>query len=186
MDLEQDEQGSNDVTDRSELKALATLLAQTPDELLVPDLDALVDIDANLRMLAIEVLIGHWDGYFYAANNYRIYHELTADQLTLLASGLDQTFDWRGGLYNPGGALASWMLEVPSLRQRYESILREMAEHFASTDVPGLVLSAQEMILPAYETDPYREGSPEEMSSGMSATIDYWATRPQEVIDQLP
>ena len=184
--LEQDEQGSNDVTDRSDLKTLATLLAQTPDELLVPELDALVDIDANLRMLAIEVLVGHWDGYFYAANNYRIYHEPTVDHFTLLASGLDQTFGWRGDPYSAGGALASWMLQVPSVRQRYESIVHDMALHMMATDVPGIVLGAQDMILPAYEADPYRENTPEAMSSGMSATIDYWATRPDEVLDALP
>ncbi len=126
--LDQDEEGASDSTDRAELARLAALLDQAPSEALVPQLEAIVDVDAWMKAMASEVVIGHWDGYFYYPNNYRVYHDPSADQLTLLVWGTDQTLDWWGDSYAPNGALARWMLAVPSLRARYDLALWEMAQ----------------------------------------------------------
>lgn len=126
--LDWDEVGAAGSEDRAELARLAALLERPPSEALVPELEAIVAVDAWMKALAAEVVIGHWDGYFYYPNNYRVYHEPSLDQLHLLVWGTDQTLDWWGDPHDPNGALAQWMLQVPSLRARYDLALWEMAQ----------------------------------------------------------
>ncbi len=183
--LEHDEQGSADVSDRSDLLALAELLDREPSENLTSQFEALVDVDTTARMLACEVLTGHWDGYFYAINNYRIYHEPSTGRFTLLPWGIDQTYGWTGGIHDATGALAWWMLEVPSLRSRYDAALEEMALRFLDQDVDAEAWSAYALAADWYDADPYRENDLGAAQSAIQAAVDFAAWWPDDVLDQL-
>jgi hypothetical protein len=184
-ELEWDEEGSDDVSDRSDLLGLATLLALEPSEALVPELEARVDVETTLRVLAAEVLLGHWDGYFYYPNNYRFYHDPSTGQFTLIPWGLDQTFGWTGSLTSPSGRLARWMLAVPSLERRWQLALWELSDTLLDLDVRADVLYTQALIRPYVEADPYREGSLEDMEAGGPATADFVDVWPVAVLDSL-
>ncbi|MBA2320798.1 MAG: CotH kinase family protein, partial [Deltaproteobacteria bacterium] len=165
-----DQQGSEDVADRSDLVALGEVLALPPSEEAALALEALVDIDTTMLTLAGEVVIGHVDGYFAYPNNWRMYHDPSTGQFTLLPWGVDQTFLWAVDPYDPYGDLAWWMLEVPSLRVRYDLALWDLADRLAAMDVAGLAAQVGPRIEPFLATDPYREGSVEEMVGGMEGT----------------
>lgn len=183
--LELDQDGASDVEPYSELAELAALLDQTPDEALVDELEALVDVDEVLRMWAVEVLIGHWDGYFYYPNNYRIYHDPSTGLLSLLPWGTDQTFAWTGGIDSTAGYLATWCLSIPSIKVRYQLALWDVADRMRSLDLARDATAAWEMILPWLESDPYREATVEDGRYYYEYTLTYLEAWPAEVVAEI-
>ena len=183
-DMDLDEQGADDVDDGSELAALVAFLDQPPSEALMPEFEARIDVDRTLLMLAGEVITGHWDGYFYAKNNYRIYHEPSVDRWTLIPWGVDQTLSWKGNLFGSKGIIADWCLDVPSCNDRYRLALWEMAERLDQ----GVDLQAMEVygrIRPYFLEDTSTHISPSSMTNGVTRTIEYAADYPSEVLEQL-
>lgn len=55
-------------------------------------LDQVLDVDRFLSMMAIEVMLGHWDGYTMNRNNWRTFHDLDAKKMVFIPHGLDQLF----------------------------------------------------------------------------------------------
>lgn len=183
--FELDEQGSGDVADRSDLLELAELLAQEPSEAIAEQVESLLHLQPVMRMLATEVLLGHWDGYFYSANNYRIYHEPSSGRFALLPWGIDQTFAWIGGTWDPGGQLARWCLAVPSLEREYRLALWEMAERLADADVEARAWAAWDVFQPSLAADPYKEFAMADAQAAVGWTIEYARTRPAQVQEEL-
>ena len=66
-------------------------------------LSAQLDVDRFATLLALEVMLCHWDGYGLNRNNYRVFHDRTAERLVFLPHGLDQLFglDGRMGTTSP-------------------------------------------------------------------------------------
>ncbi|HEY2951901.1 MAG TPA: CotH kinase family protein [Verrucomicrobiae bacterium] len=52
----------------------------------------LLDVDKFVSFVAMEVLIGHWDGYAIHTNNYRLYHDPGSDKMVFITHGLDWAF----------------------------------------------------------------------------------------------
>lgn len=80
--------------DRSDIERL---LAATRE----PDLDRrwqqftnVLDMDRFITMLALEVMLWHWDGYGLNRNNWRLFHDLDTDRLVFMPHGLDQLFEF--------------------------------------------------------------------------------------------
>jgi spore coat protein CotH len=76
-----------------------------PDDELVETLEGLIDLDAFLTFWAMEVLVGHWDGYAGNTNNFFVYHDPTDDQLNFMPWGADALFG--GGQGAPAVAATS-------------------------------------------------------------------------------
>ena len=168
--LDQDEQGADGVIDRSDLAALAEVLASGPDPAREDDFRARVDVERTAGTFAAEVLTGHWDGYFYYPNNWRAYHEPSTGRFTVLAWGMDQTFGWAGDPWSPAGAVGQWMVSVPGLRADYNAALLRSAEALDALDIREDGAAVEAMILPWVEAERYREGSVEEVSPGIAGT----------------
>lgn len=98
----------------------------------------LLDLDAFLRFVALELLLGHWDGYTANRNNYRLYHRPPGLQAVFLPHGLDQLFQdpEASVLDEPVGLVAEAVLAVPALRTRYRDTLRRMLARLEAP--PGL------------------------------------------------
>jgi hypothetical protein len=183
--FEHDEQGADDVTDRSDLMRLVELLDTPAGEDRVAELEALVDVDLTLLAMASEVITGDWDGYFYARNNYRLYHEPSTDQFSLLPWGMDQTLSWWGNTHSATGRLADWMLDIPSISTRYDLALWTMTDRLQRMPAAEEAWFAHDLILPWYDLDPYKEGTTGQMTSGVDDAISYCEDRPVAVLDEL-
>lgn len=183
--LEQDRQGEDDVAAYEDLAVLAALLDEEPSEERVRELEALVDLDRALRMWAVEVLIGHWDGYFYYPNNYRVYHDPSTGLLTLLPWGTDQTFSWTGGIYSAAGTLAEWCLEIPSVRERYQLALWDAADRMRALGLEEDAALTYALIEPYLEDDPYKEASMDTSWYYYQVTLDFLAAYPDMVVEQI-
>jgi hypothetical protein len=179
--LDQDRQGAYDVTDRSELYALADLIAQPASEALVPELETLVDVDKTLETFAVEAAVGHWDGYFYYPNNWRIYHDPSTGKLTVLMWGTDQTFGWAGDLHIASGDIAAWMLAIPSIKVRYDLALWDASDRMAATDYLNEAASYQALFGPSFQRDDYAEVTPPTMISSGTAAVSWGLSRPSAI-----
>ncbi len=85
-------------------------------------LEKALDIDRFLSYMAMEMITWHWDGYTMARNNWRIFHDKTAERIVFIPQGVDQMFNQlNGALFpeQPNGLVARAVLQVPELRQRY-------------------------------------------------------------------
>lgn len=179
------QQGDDDVPAYTELAALAELLSEEPAEDRVPELEALVDVDASLRMWAVEVLTGHWDGYFYYPNNYRVYHNPSTGLLSFLPWGTDQTFAWTGSLDQPAGDLAAWCLQIPSVKRRFDLALWDAADRERALGLDEDAESAWALAEPWLEADPYRETSMDDARYYYDYAIDFVHTWPDAVAAAL-
>jgi hypothetical protein len=99
-----------------------------------------LDADRFLSFLALEILIGHRDGYALAKNNYRIYHDPAADRLVFLPAGMDQLFGrTRTSLWpHPSGAVAGVVMDSAAgrgvLHQRMETLFTNTVRTGALTN----------------------------------------------------
>ena len=91
-------------------------------------LESVLDRDRCLSFLAMEVILGHRDGYFLARNNFRLVEESAGGRLVFLPHGMDQLFGPADLPWQPfaGGPVARAILETPEGRQRYERRFREL------------------------------------------------------------
>jgi spore coat protein H len=82
-----------------------------------------VDMDRFMSFMAMEVLLGHRDGYCMARNNFRIYREAGTRRLVFLPHGMDQLLGrpdlpWRPHM---AGLLARAVLESPEGSRQYRA-----------------------------------------------------------------
>jgi spore coat protein H len=123
--LDQDAGKPSDQADRKKLVEVAK----------IPDaaerwekLHQILDVDEFLSFLALEMFVGHTDGYAMNRNNYRLYHDPYSDRFVFITHGLD----W--GFSNPG--LSIWpplnsilvraVLDSPQGKARYAARVSEL------------------------------------------------------------
>ena len=78
------------VADGSDLRRLASAASQPDFSARWNQLADVLDMDRFLTFMAMEVLIGHRDGYCLAKNNYRLYHDPAVNRFVFLPGGMDQ------------------------------------------------------------------------------------------------
>ncbi|MBL9087765.1 MAG: CotH kinase family protein [Planctomycetia bacterium] len=86
-DLEKDE--GKDPDDRADLAALLAACQETDPVKARAGIAAHLDVDAFLRFMALERMLGHWDGYCMNRNNYRIFVPASG-RAVFLPHGADQ------------------------------------------------------------------------------------------------
>lgn len=97
-----------------------------------------LDLQRFLRFWAMEVLVGHWDGYVSNRNNYFVYVDSKSDQLQLLPWGLDQLASdrnpfWEWGFNPPksvkaDAAIPRQLYQVDAGREKYFAVVRELLD----------------------------------------------------------
>ena len=89
-----------------------------------------LDMDRFISFIALEVMLGHWDGYALAHNNYRVAYLASSDTLVFVPSGMDQLFanaalPWRPQM---AGLVARAVLETPAGRAAYAARFKDLLE----------------------------------------------------------
>jgi acetyl esterase/lipase len=120
------------VAHRHRLERLEQLLAME-GPVALDEIEELVELDAFIRMWAMESLIGHWDGYTGNRNNYYLYVHHETGRLNFIPWGADAIFADPGPLqtkvvpksFKAEGLLAQRLWEIPAIRARYHAAMRE-------------------------------------------------------------
>lgn len=84
--------------DWSDIDAVVAAL-QDPSPAGLEALATVIDLDHFFTFWAVEVLIGHWDGYAGDHNNFYIYRELDGP-FVFIPWGADDVFTWSGGPFD--------------------------------------------------------------------------------------
>ena len=112
--------------EQSDLRRLTAAARQADGRRRWAELCRVLQVDRFLSFMAMEVMVGHRDGYCLARNNYRVYHD-PGNGFVFLPHGMDRLF---------GNPEAAWLPEMSGLVAR--SIMettegqRRYRERFAS------------------------------------------------------
>jgi hypothetical protein len=128
-DLEKDS-GDGD-KDRSDLKQLRELCKGVATDR-TTRLEAAIDMPAFLDFMALELMLGHWDGYTQNRNNFRLWCASAPGRAQFLPHGMDQLFGEEDAsvLDHPTTIVASACHQDPALRKRYRERLRALLPLF--------------------------------------------------------
>lgn len=107
--------------DRSGLFRLAQAVEDSNSQTRATKLRDALDVDQFVTFMALEVILGHHDGYSLDVNNYRIFHNLENNKMVFIPHGMDLMFE------NPSasvdapmrGLVAARVMEDPELRDLY-------------------------------------------------------------------
>ncbi|MBM4016340.1 MAG: hypothetical protein FJ293_15430, partial [Planctomycetes bacterium] len=129
--LERDE--GEGVPDGSDLRALANACREPDANARWRRIEEQLDVEAFLTLLAMELMIGHWDGYANNANNYRVYFAGKEGRAYFLPHGMDQVFqDAEASILEyPTALVADAVLRNPVWRARFRKRLQELLPVFA-------------------------------------------------------
>jgi hypothetical protein len=182
----------------ADLIRLCKTLNQTPPEQLEKALAPMLDIDGALRFLAVDKVMINNDGYWVRSSDYSLYED-PAGRFHLIPQDANETFrevevmgPGRGGGERPSGvklppfagaddpekALLYSLLKAPSLRARYLSYVRDMAERWLDWERIGpLAKQLQAVIASDIQTDTRKLDTAENFTARVTKDRDAGAAR---------
>jgi hypothetical protein len=86
------DQDSGEAGDQADARALLAACSNPDPTERFRSVSQLLDVDRFMSFAAMEVLVGHWDGYTIHTNNYRLYHDPVSDKMVFITHGLDWAF----------------------------------------------------------------------------------------------
>jgi spore coat protein CotH len=136
------------IEDYSDLARFIDVLNNTPLDNLECELEKVFNLNDYLKIMAIDVITGNWDGYIYNKNNFYLYHNTATDRFEYIPYDLDNTLgiDWLGpnwgtrNIYdweqNPPERrpLYTRLLGVPEIRDRYSFYMKQLLDMLADED----------------------------------------------------
>jgi hypothetical protein len=134
----------------------------------VCDIQSVFDVESYLRTLAIEILIGQWDGYAYNKNNFFLYERPSDGKFVFIEYDLDNTFgiDWFNinwssrNIYtwaNANRPLYSKLLAVPYFKDRFNYHMKDLLmNHFQANNLITYLQDTQNLISAAALADDYK------------------------------
>ena len=92
---------NEDIDDYSRFVTLIDIINNRKNDGSFPqDIETVFNVNGYLKALAAEVLIGHWDNYYYNKNNYFIYDHPNTKKFVYIPYDMDNTFGVQWGVGN--------------------------------------------------------------------------------------
>lgn len=112
---------NEDWDDYIDLAQFITSLDQYSGEQLKDELEKLINVQQYLKVMAVDVMSGNWDGYSGDKNNFYLYHDQVSGRFEYIPYNLENSYgiDFRGEDWS-SRSIYSWNLD---LRPLYEKIL---------------------------------------------------------------
>ena len=160
---------------------LCKVLNETPLDKLEAALAPLLDIDAALKFLAVEVALVNSDGYWTRASDYNIYRDPDG-RFHILPHDVNEGLGGEGGrgfggggaqldplvsVNDPGKPLRSRLLAVPALREKYLGYVKDIATRWLDWNAIYPMLKANHDLIAAevrldtrklYDVEGFEEG----------------------------
>lgn len=188
FDLDTNEDASEG---RDDLAEMIDVINYAPDETWYADIRTVVDYDRFLTFSALESILAHWDGYTYAPNNFRIYHDPSTDLFTFLPSGIDQTFVgdvdfWGEGLWGPRPIMGGRCIHDPACAADFAARLEEMVVLFEDLDLGVRAQELYDVVAAHVLDDPRKEYDRAWFYTSVRDLQGWIASRPETARAQLP
>lgn len=161
---------NKDSADYSALIHFIDVLNNTPSSNFVCAIQEVFDVDLFLRNIALEILMGQWDGYAYNKNNYYLYQRESDGKIVFLSYDLDNTFgidwfniDWANrNIYswspsNQPRPLYSKLMAIPYFKDRFTFHILDLLDNIWNvSNLQTMLESKQALITPAALLDTYK------------------------------
>lgn len=160
---------NEEISDYSDLAELIDVLNNTPLSQLECELPEVFNVEKYLMAAALEVLLGHWDGYIFNKNNFYLYHNKRSGVFEFIPYDMDNTLgiDWVGinwtdrNIYNWSQSgedrpMFKRLLQVPAFRNKYtENIYYLINEYFGQPQFAQSAINLQTLIHDDVLNDPF-------------------------------
>lgn len=161
---------NNTTNDYTDLRNLIRAINQTSDADFPVEIQKILNVDAFLKVLAMDVATGSWDDYWYLKNNFYLYHNTQTGLFEWIPYDYDNTFgidflgkDWGKRDLNTWGnssearPLVTRLLKVSDFKYRYQYYLRQILDrYFANSAMNPEIDRLFNMNRSAAEADTYR------------------------------
>jgi spore coat protein H len=146
---------NTDLDTRAELDHFVGILNNTATSNFPTEIEKVFEVDRYLRQLAVEAMLGHWDGYSYNQNNYYLFYNGQTGKIEFIPYDVDNTWgiDWLGKDWatrdlnnwaktDQPRPLTTRILSITTYRKKYETYLSTLAEKYFREDylIPKLDL----------------------------------------------
>ncbi len=184
-ELERDEGkdvGENGET-RADLRAIADACADPDMQSRWKRLEKLVDISAFVRFVALEAMLGHWDGYAFNSNNYRLYFE-PGKRARFIPHGMDQCFQdpAMSVLDMPRALVAASVMKNPKWRADYRREIARLLPEFDPQRLMKRLEPVQRRLQEALRA--YSNDAADLQSTEARALADRVVARAQNLLEQ--
>ena len=156
--------------DFSGLVHFMDVLNNSPNNEFPCAIQEVLDVELFLNSLALQILVGQWDGYTFNKNNYYLYQRPSDNKFVFIEYDLDNTFgvDWMGidwqyrNIYtwSPSNAprpLYTRMMQVPYFKDRFSYYIQQHLNSFFSLNFMNPIWqSTQDLIAPSALLDDYK------------------------------
>lgn len=160
---------NKDTDDYSDLADFITVINQTSDENLVCELNELFNTYDYLKVIAVDIFCGNWDGHIFNKNNFYLYHNTATDKMEYIPYDVDNTFgiDWFGldwarrDIYNweKDGSqrpLYTQLLNNQELRNQFTYYAGKLINNTIDVDALIKDIEARKIMIAQYVvSDPY-------------------------------
>lgn len=136
VDVELERDYGKGPNDRSDLTALLSACREPDVAARWDRIDEILDVDEFISFMAMEMMVGHWDGYTANHNNYRLYFDSKSNKAHFLPHGMDQVFgDPNASIINyPSSIVSSAVMQNGEWRARFRERVTELLKLFSPTD----------------------------------------------------
>ena len=160
---------NEDINDRSNLEAFVNFLSTSSDIDFENNIASYLNVDDYIKQLAIEVLVGHWDGYSYNKNNFYLYYNPDSLWFEYIPYDTDNTLgiDWMGrdwsdrdiydwAMHNVERPLYNRILNIEKYARLYTKNIDDLIENiFNTTHQMEIAYSYKNLISDAIYADNY-------------------------------
>ncbi len=161
---------NEEIDDYSDIAHFIDVLNNTNDDDFECEFDKVFNTYDYLKVIASEILFGHWDGYIYNQNNYYIYHNTITNKFEFIPYDLDNTlgidwlnrdwgerniYDWQqhGDNYRP---LYERIMDNSKLRDQYTYYMKQLVNETLDLDsLKTAIENRRDMIAPYLQNDTY-------------------------------
>jgi spore coat protein H len=143
--------------DYGDLEHLISVLNQFTGEDLKKELERLMNIQQFLKIMALDVMLGNWDGYVGNSNNFYLYRDQVSGRFEYIpyilenSAGIDFLgADWSDrSIYNWNLKLAplyTKILELEECKGQFTSYIKVLASYLASPELSGKLAQWRDQI----------------------------------------
>ncbi len=152
--------------DYQDLADLINVLHHYSGARFMEEAEKVMNVQQYLKIMAVDVMTGNWDGYIPNKNNYYLYRDPVTGRFEYIAYDLDNTWgiDWLGQdwsdrpIYNwhmESRPLYEKILQQETYKQQYTGYIRILASYMTSPELVQEVERWKSQIAGWVSQDPY-------------------------------
>ena len=155
--------------DYTDIAHFINILNDVPSDVFPCEIEDVFNVYDYLRVIALDVFLGNWDGPIYNKNNFYLYHNTSSNKMEYIPYDLDNTLgiDWMGkdwgtrNIYdwNKHGEprpIYTKMMGSEELKEIYSQYMSELIhDTVTGSRLSTRILELKEMIAPYVQNDPY-------------------------------